>query len=361
MSIHRTKTGRYRVKWREGGQQRSKGFAFKIDAERFEAERRLGIAGADAAGNTPLTFGALAARWLAEHCDIVKAPSQRLLNRRDLELHVLPAWRERRLDSLTMGDGVTLRAAVAKGRSAKTVNNVMGLVKKILGDGARWGLLRENPLAHLRPLPLEEQRFDYWLAEERDRFLARCRHEEPELHDLIAVAVHTGLRLGELRGLLWDAVDLGRDVLTVKRSWCARTNQLRETTKSRKIRQVPLNAVAADVLRRRRGLGKGSSQPVFPPSQATLHPPRLLRRVAQLASVKPIRFHELRHTFASLLVMAGTDLVVVKELLGHADYKMVLRYAHLHPSRLKRSTDVLCSTPVPAAETKPASVQNISR
>lgn len=361
MSIHRTKTGRYRVKWREGGQQRSKGFPFRADAERFEAERRLGIAGPEATSNGAMTFGALVERWLTDHCDLAKAPSQRLLNRGDLELHVLPAWKDRRIDSLTLGDGVALRAQIAKGRKAKTVNNVMGLVHKLLGDAQRWGLLAANPLSRMRPLPLDEQPFDYWMPEERDRFLARARSEELELHDLAAIAVHTGLRLGELRGLLWDAVDLGRGVLTVKRSWCARTNQLRETTKSRRIREVPLNVAALDVLRRRRGIGKGSTGPVFPPCQATAHPPRLLRRVARLASVKPIRFHDLRHTFASLLVMAGTDLVVVKELLGHSDYKMVLRYAHLHPSRLKRSTDVLCSTPVPAAETKPASVQNIRR
>lgn len=344
MSVEKLRNGRYRVRWRDAtGRQRAKNFAYKKAAEVYERELLAGkIPPEEMPRTLAPTFAAFAERWLVEYCDVFKAPSERVRNRRVLAVHILPRWGEVRINRLTLVDGTALRAELAKTRKPASVNNVLKLAKKMLADAVDWDLLPKSPFAKLRRLPNPEQPFDYWMPEERDRFLAFARTADPDLHDLACVAVHTGLRIGELLGLHWDCIDLDRKTIMVKRSKCQTTGILREQTKSGRFREVPMNQVVAEVMRQRRGLGKAGDQPAFlvdhPRNTSTR-----LRRLARRAGVKPIRFHDLRHTFASLLAMAGVDLALIRELLGHGCYSQTLRYAHLHPSRMTGATEKLCT------------------
>lgn len=345
MSVERLRNGRWRVRWRDETRvQRAKTFVEKDDALDFADDLRRGKA--PDVRRDSLTFKDLTERWLAEHCDVAKALSSRADDRGRLAKHLLPVWGDRLAASLTKADAVTLRAnLVAAGLSTKTANDIVGLARKILGDGVQWDLISANPLAGLAKLRQQEKPITYWLREERDRFLNYCRTEEPWLHDLVAVAVHTGLRLGELQGLCRDAVDLERRVITVRRIVCPRTRKLLEQTKSKRIREVPMNALVARVLESRRGLG--ALELVFgPPPRHSNYAVKALRRVAKRAGVRPIRFHDLRHTFASHMAMAGIDMQTLRVLLGHSDFAMTMRYAHLHPSHLKGVTDTLCVPPV---------------
>jgi integrase len=71
---------------------------------------------------------------------------------------------------------------------------------------------------------------------------------------------------------------------------------------------------------------------------------RKLQTICKMTDQRVIRFHDLRHTFASCLAMAGVDLMVIQKLMRHKSYQMTLRYAHLHPEHLKGSTEVLAGT-----------------
>jgi integrase len=140
--------------------------------------------------------------------------------------------------------------------------------------------------------------------------------------------LNTGLRRGELLSLKWTDVDLDARLLTVRA----------ENAKSGRERHVPLNREAHDVLLR------------------WANQTRLQVRVFDVASVKKswaallttaditcFRFHDLRHHFASKLVRSGVDLNIVRELLGHADIKMTLRYAHLCPATLAAAVEKLAA------------------
>jgi integrase len=145
------------------------------------------------------------------------------------------------------------------------------------------------------------------------------------LMPLALVALNTGMRRGELFSLEWRSVNLSLRLLTVEAG----------NAKSGKARHLPLNDEALDVLTRwrRQGAGKGL---VFPsPSGARFdNINKSWAGIVEAADMPDFNFHDLRHTFASKLVMAGVDLNTVRELLGHADIKMTLRYAHLAPGKL---------------------------
>ncbi len=135
--------------------------------------------------------------------------------------------------------------------------------------------------------------------------------------------MNTGLRRGEIFDLAWHNVDLKKRNLTVEGI----------KAKSGHTRHVPLNGEATEVLLVWRN--KTSSRHLVFPS------PKTKKRFANInnsweqlrdkAKLKDFRFHDLRHTFASKLVMRGVDLNIVRELLGHASIDMTLRYAHLSP------------------------------
>jgi len=141
---------------------------------------------------------------------------------------------------------------------------------------------------------------------------------------MVVISLNTGVRLGELFQLTWRDVDLEHRNLTIQGT----------TAKSGKTRHIPLNTEALWALREWKGQGTDRTGFVFP-GRVSRRELNNVRRswlgVLDDAEISRFRWHDLRHTFASRLVMAGVDLNTVRELLGHADYKMTLRYAHLAP------------------------------
>lgn len=179
-----------------------------------------------------------------------------------------------------------------------------------------WGKALTNPVAHVKPLRVENRRLRYLSHEEKARLL---RVADEDLRPLLITALHTGLRRGELFALTWQDVDFQQGVIRVVQS------------KSGKPREIPMTETLRETLQHLpRRLGSDS---VFPgkTGRGLVDIRKRFRRALQEAGIEGFVFHDLRHTFASHLVMAGTDLVSVKEFLGHADLKMTLRYAHLAP------------------------------
>jgi integrase len=140
------------------------------------------------------------------------------------------------------------------------------------------------------------------------------------LRPLVITALHTGFRASELRSLTWDDVDFRRRVISVRAGYA----------KNGEARSVPMNQLLTDILKSVK-LANYQGDRVFCNREGT--PYRSFRsafeRAVRKAEVKDLTFHDLRHTFASRLVMAGVDLPTVKELLGHRDISMTMRYTHL--------------------------------
>jgi integrase len=165
-------------------------------------------------------------------------------------------------------------------------------------------------------------------AAEARRFL---EHADPEWRDFFAAAIYTGLRFGELVALRWSDVDLEHGVHYVRRS------RGHDAPKSGHHRVVPM----ADELRAHWPSPRPGSHLVFPrrgvrgcavdPTRDRIVAPRrALQRALDGARIdKPIRFHDLRHTFGTLLTRSGVNLRTVQAVMGHSTMRMTQRYAHL--------------------------------
>jgi integrase len=260
------------------------------------------------------------------------------------------------------------------GRAPATVRRELALLHGALSRAVEWEMLPAHPMRQVKGVRGDDNQRVRYLSDDEDRRLSSAlaereakrrterananrwrvaRGHEPwhewsgdeytdHLMPLVLLAVNTGLRRGELLALQWESVNLDTRLLTVAAS----------TAKSRRTRHVPLNAEAHDVLTRwHKQHGNPASGPVFPArdGEASIsHFKGSWEAIVDTAKLEDFHFHDLRHTFASRLVMRGIDLNTVRELLGHADLKMTLRYAHLAPAKLASAVAVLDAPREPA-------------
>lgn len=150
---------------------------------------------------------------------------------------------------------------------------------------------------------------------------------------LILLSINTGCRRGELFDLTWENIDLDRRILTVTGA----------TAKSRRTRHIPLNREATSMLLNWHAQCEETSGLVFVNEQGERfdRANSSWRRLLKDAQISAFRGHDMRHHFASRLAMGGVDLNTIRELLGHSDYSMTLRYAHLAPEFKLKAVEVL--------------------
>lgn len=352
------KRGRWRVPFAVMGRWRSKSFADLKEAKRFELELACGLADTSAkAGPTP-TFAEFAKTWIRDYAQVEKAESQWKADEKNIARHLTPALGFRKLTDLTKAHLVRLKSDLKRktiGKksprpiSPKTVNNVLALAKKMLSTAVDLDLLAENPWASVKPLKVPDRKFDFWTSEELDEFSTEAMPLNPRLVRLCLVAFHTGLRAGELGALRREDLDFDRRQVCIRATLDLNRGVVYPRTKNGKVEFVPLNQDALQALEPARFLKTGEY--VFHRDLFW----NLRKRFGELADEvgsRPIRFHDLRHSFASNLAMAGVDLMQIQKLMRHQSYQMTLRYAHLHPAHLRGATEVLCRTRPARQETE---------
>ena len=208
--------------------------------------------------------------------------------------------------------------------SDATINRNFAFLRHVLMLAVKDGKLTQNPVSGLKFFP-EVKRTRFLSDEELTRLRGMM---QPRDWELVAFAIETGLRRGEQFGLRWDQVDLENSVLTLP------------LPKGGKTRHVPLSEEAKAILRSFDSFLRSAW--VFPGLKDVTQPMdsrAFLRRSFEpglrKAGIVGVCWHSLRHTAASRRVMAGVDLVSVKEILGHRDIQTTLRYAHLAPGHLR--------------------------
>jgi len=214
------------------------------------------------------------------------------------------------------------------GVSDVTINRELAFLRHLYTMAITWGKATENPVKRVRFAREDNGRVRMLTLEEEEQLLAQCA---PHLKPLVVTALHTGFRTSELLSLTWADVDFRRRVITVRAAYA----------KNGESRGVPMNDVLTMALKEVRMNAPGDV--VFCNYKGT--PYRSFRsafeRAVCKAGLEDFTFHDLRHTFASRLVMAGVDLPTVKELMGHKDITMTLRYTHLSSDHKQRAVRTL--------------------
>jgi integrase len=225
--------------------------------------------------------------------------------------------------------------AVRLGHNPKTIGNALVPLREMLGHAVEWGYLSANPAQRVRR-PRAEPNHDGMQALDADQVRRLLASAASDARTLLLCAVTTGIRRGELLALKWGDVDWSGRRVWVRRSVGADGRFQQPKTRG-SVRAVALTPTLASALRLHRMASsfKGQDDLIFPSELGTpLDGRNMVRRyfepALREAGLPRIRFHDLRHTFASLLIAQGEHPKLISEQLGHASVQITLdRYGHL--------------------------------
>jgi integrase len=211
-----------------------------------------------------------------------------------------------------------------------SVNRELALLKHVFSKAVEWKKIKENPARSVKCLKGATKRIRYLMPDEIQTLLSNCEGLlRGLLKPLVTVALHTGARKGELKGLQWPQVDFELGIISLL------------DTKNGERRDIPMNETVRAILeefdRKKEYIFHSSNGKRIDDTQIHLAFHEALRR----SGIEDFHFHDLRHTFASNLVMAGAELNDVRELLGHKNMTMTLRYAHLSPKHKTKVVNIL--------------------
>jgi integrase len=219
---------------------------------------------------------------------------------------------------------------ISKGNKAATVNRLIATLKHCMHKGYQWEMVSEDTLKRVRQVKLLEEnnkRLRFLSREECAALIAKCKDVT---RPIVFTALSTGMRKGEILSLKWENVDLKHGFI------------LLDVTKNGERREIPINDELRGIFQ---GLRRRLDVPYVFFDNATGKPYKDVKRsfstACRQAGIRDFHFHDLRHTFASLLVMSGVDITTVSKLLGHKSLAMTLRYAHLAPNHLSNAVNML--------------------
>jgi integrase len=335
--------GKWRARWNdENGKQRSATFPDFKSADFFEKRKKIEAQEIRRGLRSPLppdrTFADLAEFWFARRAAAKRSgPDIRCI----LDRHLVPFFGAMRVRDVGVEDLDEYTADKLEKLSAKTIANHVTVLVSMFNYAAAlkqpWVL---SVPKFKKPKVTHGRDFNFLRTEDEiQRFLGAARAEGHLVHAFYATALYTGARAGEIAALEWTDIDFDRRLITIQRSFSG-------PTKSDRVRYVPILDPLLPILREwrlrhpgrlvfttRDGTMHGESARIF---QEILH--RVLDsagfpRVTRTGKSRPyIRFHDLRHTFASHWVMRDGSLFKLQKILGHQSVTMTERYSHLQPS-----------------------------
>ncbi|WP_417507864.1 tyrosine-type recombinase/integrase [Marinomonas gallaica] len=233
------------------------------------------------------------------------------------------------------------------GRAPATIEYCVNRLRAAFNRAVEWEFIDSHNLSSVKLIKQDNTRIRYLSKEEEERLLEgiQARNQSVRESDktkahikfvdfvepLVITAMNTGMRKGELLTLKWEHVSFPNRYLTIRS----------ENAKSKKTRTIPLNDTVLNLFDSWRAQNPDADYVFVSNNQPVEFFQYPWQSLLKEAGIENFRFHDLRHHFASKLVMAGVDLNIVRELLGHADLKMTLRYAHLAPEHKAAAVNLI--------------------
>jgi integrase len=327
-------------------------------AEKIRAKMTLGLfESADEKPQHP--FDMYFKNWLetyaTAHCKASTVTGYEIAFR----LYLLPALGQKDLGKITREEVRTIAyAMLTQGKSHSSVKSYLAPLSEMFNHAIEDGHLERNPCLRLMRTSRKErgeqqQKIDFLTREELGLLLRTCQEHFPAFYPFISLLARTGLRLGEANALQWGDLDFHNRFIDVRRNL---VDGNLTSPKSGKGRRVDMSLMLTETLkgllveRKKETLRKGWGEvplwvftsevgtPMNPDNFRNRTWPKLLTKTG----LRQIRVHDLRHTFASLLLQNGESLVYVKDQLGHASIRTTVdTYGHLVPGGNRQAVDRL--------------------
>lgn len=259
-----------------------------------------------------------------------------------IETHLIPHF-DKYLFKITRKDIEVYKQKRSEEVEPATVNREFSRLRHMLKCAVDWGYIKNNPCKGVKELKEPPGRVRYLSLEEIDRLLVACDPEtllqNPNnknrglsklitayLKPIVQIAIHSGMRRGEIIGLKWKDIDFKekRIILTKTKNNERRTIFMNNTL-LKVLKSLPVRLHSESIFTEING------------NMVTVG----FERACKRAGIEDFRFHDLRHTFASYLVMGGVNLRTVQILLGHKDLRMTMKYSHLSPEYLQEAVCTL--------------------
>lgn len=335
----------YRVWIRMGGRRVSKVFDTMRDADDFYDHKRAEKKRQEAGLELPvqeITLREYFRQWHELRLKQGKPVGSARPQEQRMRVYVLPELGHRVMSTITTAEFATLfDGLILKHKlSPATRDYIRATLHKMYNDAIITRHAARNPVTATKALRVKSEGFDYWKT--REECLAYLRtaylHQTQWFFPMAAMAIQTGLREGELIALRWDTdVSLTEGYIHVHQTYDNDAKAICERTKGKRHRWLGINQSLSTLLTKYRQarpqalaahgrllFSYGEDKPVTPRRVLKIHD-----KVCQRAGVRPIRFHDLRHQFATLFVRTSGNRYSLQRLMGHSDAKMTERYAHL--------------------------------
>jgi len=266
-------------------------------------------------GLTP--FAEFADTYINRHLSLLKA----VKTEKDRALFWKREFGNRPIGQITAGEIQDWQARKRQTNKPATVNRMLSRLRHMFNKAVEWELLDESPMRRIKFLRENNARLRYLSVEECQKLLDACI--VPHMRAIATLALHTGMRRGELLNLRGHDIDLVSGHIVIR------------DPKNGEPRHIPMDSTVRDLLSSY--IPTSSDSYVFPSASGgrlyTIQ--KAFRNARTRAGMPDLHFHDLRHTFASLFMMNGGDLYVLKGILGHKSITMTQRYAHLSPAYTK--------------------------
>ncbi|MFC2164051.1 tyrosine-type recombinase/integrase [Acidobacteriota bacterium] len=221
-----------------------------------------------------------------------------------------------------------------EGVTKTTVNHYLKTLKRMFNIAISWGYATKNPVKEVKFYSERDSQRERILTEEEEDRLLETATEH--LRPIIIVALNTGMRRGEILNLKWKDINFHTREILIKKS------------KSGSPRTLNINSVLFDELTRLKNRDNNQQYVFINPRSGK--PYKKLQRsfesARSQAAIEELRFHDLRHTFASRLIERGVDIIKVKEFLGHSTVRTTERYIHPDREERKKALELLCKKPL---------------
>lgn len=335
---------RYRVRKQVSGSKRiSKCFQRKVDAQIYEANLKIKP---HLIKYEKLRFSEFAERFI----NLCAKPEMEISSVQRyqgvIRKYYIPKLGHRYLEDISKQDLAQFKAEIMDlpiGQSGKYF--IVTSLKTMFRRAEELDFIDRSPALGLKAPRRNLCRMEYWTESEVRKFFYSVR--ESLRFPLYMIAFNTGMRLGELFGLKWDCLDLTNETITIRRIYCQKAGQIKENTKTNRSRTFRINSALAQFLREFKI--KSTSEMVLNSIEMgcryPAHASRCFGSDAKAAGIRQIRFHDIRHTFATQFVRNGGTIHAIAGILGHSSTSMTDRYAHFGKEHADQAANVVSFAP----------------